>query len=792
MNLKYAVNDLRKNWGANLALLVVLALSALLMATGAMVMERMSGAVNQLFAQAKPPHFLQMHKGDYDEAALADFAAAHPEIESWFIEEMIGFDSALLSWERPSTGERGDLSESLIDNLFVVQNTEFDHLLDETGGVPHPAAGAVRVPVAYQQTFGLEEGDLLRIRTDAGVETLAIEGFVRDAQMASSLSSATRFVVSEADFATLSAAGGGTPEIIVEYLTADPALGNALMAAYEADDRLPMNGQGVTFDIIRVINIFSEGLVAIALMFVSGLLIAIALLNVRFVIRGTLQDEVREIGAMKAIGLPDRTISGLHLAKYTAMALLACVIGGALAVPATAALTSGVQANFAEPPVTAATVLAPALALLAVLVIVVGIAWGVLGAVRRIEVVNALVHGSTLTERQRARRLRGSRRARSVFRGWRGTSMNLKLARVDLRTGFGQWVLIPVVFALAAVLVALPMSLLNTFQSPQFVSYLGAPDSDLRVDLQYSDDLAATHERLLAEMTADPRLAEVTSYSNEVLEIEGESGWEVFRTEVGDYSGATVHFAPGRAPKPGEIALSALNAERLGVGVGDTIVLRDGDELLELAVSGLYQDVTAGGLTAKLAGVPSADAIGHVVYGVAAEGADAEALTDEYGAAYPGAKVFPMERYAQQTLSYVVDAFSAAAWLSLALTVGVVALITYLYLSLRLAREKQRHGVLAALGFSGAELAGQLQLKTLVLVVPGVVAGLVLTATAGEALVSGAMALTGFGITDLDFFPNHLLVHVLFPLLLVGAGLAAAVAVSARLRADDASAWLRG
>ncbi|MDF2710289.1 MAG: efflux transporter, permease protein [Nonomuraea muscovyensis] len=318
------------------------------------------GSVNQLFDEAKPPHFLQMHKGDDDPDALARFAAAHPEIDAWFVEEMLGFDSAAIAWHRPATGESGDLADSLIDNLFVTQNEEFDFLIDETGAIPRPSQGEVYVPVAYQQRFALHTGDRLAIRTDNGFQDLRVQGFVRDAQMASSLSSATRFLVSGADFRELGRAGGGAPEIIVEYRLADPSLAAEFQRAYESDEALPKNGQAVTFQMIRIINAFSDGLVAVALVFVSLLLVVIALLNLRFVIRGTLEDEVREIGAMKAIGLPHKAIARLYLAKYRVMTFLACIV--------------------------------------------VAICRGVLRGVKKIQVVNALVHGSTLNERQTARR----------------------------------------------------------------------------------------------------------------------------------------------------------------------------------------------------------------------------------------------------------------------------------------------------------------------------------------------------------------------------------------------------
>ena len=61
--LRYSRNDLKRNWGVNTALMAILVLSAFLMATGCMVMERLLGGINQLFEEAKPPHFLQMHTG---------------------------------------------------------------------------------------------------------------------------------------------------------------------------------------------------------------------------------------------------------------------------------------------------------------------------------------------------------------------------------------------------------------------------------------------------------------------------------------------------------------------------------------------------------------------------------------------------------------------------------------------------------------------------------------------------------------------------------------------------------
>ncbi|WP_240643860.1 ABC transporter permease [Antribacter gilvus] len=789
---RYAVNDLVRNKGVNAALLVILVLSAFLMATGAMVIERLAGSVGQLFAQAQPPHFLQMHKGDYDERALEQFAADRPEIDAWLIEEMLGYDSASLAWVRPATGESGDLTESLIDNLFVTQNEEFDFLIDESGQIAQPAQGAVYAPVAYQQKFGLEAGDELTVRTDDGPYALRIEGFVRDSQMASSLSSSTRFLVSAEDFDGLESAGGASPEIIAEYRLTDAGGASDFQAAYESDPALPTNGPAVTDQQIRIIHTISDGLVALALVFVSLLLIVIALLNLRFVIRGTLEDEVREIGAMKAVGLPDKAITGLYLSKYSVMTLVACVLGGLLAVVATNLLTRSVQVNYAEAPLGVATFLVPVLALAAVYVIVVAICRRVLGAVRKIEVVNALVHGSTLDEKQAARRAK--RQARWVRRTSLTSSagdINLRLALLDLRAEGGQWVLVPVVFFLTAVLITLPTNVLSTFESPRIVTYMGAPETDLRADVQYQEDVDGVQEALVAAMRGDERLTDVSTYANLQYQVEGEEGPEILRVEIGDYSGATVRFTDGGAPEAGQIALSALNADKYGVATGDELTIRRDGEQVTVQVSGVYQDVTATGYTAKMQGEVSQGAEAYVVYAAVAEGVDPAVVAAGLGEQFPTTVVLPMREYVRDTFSNMTNAFRNAAWLSLVFGVGVAVLITSLFLKLRLTRDRSKMGVLTAVGFSASEIVAQVRIKTLVVVVAGTVLGVVFSATAGESLVGGLLALSGLGITQLSFIPQPWLVYVLYPLVLAGAGYLGVVLLTRGIRSADKSMWLK-
>lgn len=807
ITLRYLRNDLRRNRGIAIALLLVMTLSAFLMASGALVLERLVGSVDRMFEAAKPPHFLQMHQGDYDDGALESFAAAHPEIDSWLIEDMIGFDGQAIGWERPATGASGDLAASMIDNLFVTQNDSFDLLLD-ADGAPRPAAGEIYVPVAYERQFGLETGDRLSVRTSSGTQQFEIVGFVRDAQMASSMSSATRFLISDDDFARLAAAGGGGREIIVEYRLTDTAQLADFQRAYESDPALPRNGQAVTGAMIRLINVFSDGLTAMAFMFASLVLIAIALLNVRFVIRGTLEDEVHEIGAMRAIGLPSRTISGLYLSRYGAMAFAACLVGGGLATLTVGWLTAGIQANFASAPVTVASVAAPVLALAALFTLIVAICWRVLRAVRKIDVVEALIHGSTVSASQAARRDRRAarratrRRERSALAGVQPGRLGARLAFLDLRAERRQWALVPAVFLCAAVLLVLPMNLLTTFESPHFVTYMGAPEADLRVDIQFvgagEDSASAVQERLLAQLSDDERIAQVTSYAGIGYEAQGEEGWEALRVEVGDYANSTLEFVDGQAPAVGEIALSVLNSEKYNIATGDSLTVRRDGEESQARVSGVYQDVTSGGYTAKMQGdvdsvAQSADR--WVMYAdlLSSSGhadRDAVAIASEYDALEPAARVIPMRQYVKQTLAYVTDSLRGAALVTGVLGLGAAALIAALFLRLQVSRDRRKMGIYSAIGFSLREIAAGLQLKTVVAALAGVILGTVLAATAGEYLV-GVVLGSSMGIAQLEFIPNPWIVYVLYPLLLLAVGVVSSLIISRRLGRADRSTWLR-
>lgn len=80
---------------------------------------------------------------------------------------------------------------------------------------------------------------------------------------------------------------------------------------------MPKNGQGITYPLIKLVNGLSNGLTAGMMVLISMLLVFIAAFVLRFTILASLEEEIYEIGVMKAIGISDKDIEGKSKGKFT-------------------------------------------------------------------------------------------------------------------------------------------------------------------------------------------------------------------------------------------------------------------------------------------------------------------------------------------------------------------------------------------------------------------------------------------------------------------------------------------
>ena len=754
-------NDLRRSRLSSLATLLFVAASATLVSLAGALAVELSGAVASLMEKAATPHLLQMHSGPVDLPRLEAFAAARPEVERFQVLEFLNVDGS-----RFELGGRS-LAGSVQDNGLAVQGGDFDFLLDLEGEPIRAKPGELYVPLCYLKDGSAKAGEGARV---LGRE-FRIAGFVRDSQMNSALSSSKRFLVHESDFAALR--DSGKLESLIEFRLRDPADLGGLEAAYVAAG-LEANGPRVGHPLFKAINAISDGLMVAVLLLVGGLVTVVALLCIRFALLAKIEEDYREIGAMKAIGLRVSDIRRAYLAKYAVLSGAGAALGYALSFAFRGPLLANLRLFMGSG---GDTRLAPlvglagaALVLLAVLAYV----RGLLGRFRRISAAEALRFGAA-RELPRAGGLRlasggplGSLLGANAFLGVKDVLSRKRL--------YGTMLAVLVVSAFIAIV---PRNLHATVASPGFCAYLGIGRCDLRADIQAVEGIPERAAELAAAMGADPEIERLVVLTARAYKVRGADGAEeILKVELGDHGVFPVAYAKGRAPKAeDEIALSAMSAEGLGKGIGDSLELSDGSSTRELAVTGVYSDVTNGGKTAKAAfDGGSAPVMWSVVGARLARPALAGAKAEAYAALFPFAKVSSIEEYVAQTFGPTIRSVGAASIVALAVAVALAGLIAVLFVRMLVARDRPAIAAMRALGLRGSDIAKQYFARSALVAAAGIILGAVLANTLGEAL-AGAL-ISSFGAASFEFAADPVASYVLIPLAVAGSALAGTAAAA--------------
>ncbi|MEO3946354.1 ABC transporter permease [Gorillibacterium sp. CAU 1737] len=748
MRYRIIRNDIRKSKAVSFTTLFFVAAAALLLSLAALLMVNLAGSIETLMTKAKAPHFMQMHSGTVDRARLEAFARQQGDVEAMQVVDFLNLDGSQLIINGRS------YADSVQDNGLSTQNKQFDFLLDLNGQVIEPAKGELYVPVSYRKDGRVQVGDLAVI---AGNE-FRVAGFLRDAQMNSLLASSKRFLVNEQDYAKMQAFG--STEYLIEFRLKDLSRLSAFQAAYTSAG-LEAGGPAVTYPLFRMLNAISDGLMIAVILLISVLVVSIAFLCIRLTLLARIEEDYREIGVMKAIGLRVSDIKALYLAKYAVLAGAGSLVGFALSFAFRGALLENIRLSMGEGENTSLALLVGVLGVLLVFLMMMAYVRHVLNRFRKISAAEAVRFGERQEKSAGAKQVRLSR-SKSI-----NTNVFLGIKEVLARKRLYTTLL--AVLVLSTFIMLVPHNLSNTISSKSFISYMGIGMSDLRFDIQQTDHISEKAAVLAKALESDrsvTRHAVLTTKS--FLTVKEDGSEERIKIELGDHSVFPVAYSGGRAPAAGnEVALSAMNAQELEKKVGDSMTLLIDDKESIFTVCGIYSDITNGGKTAKAAfPAPSADTMWSVVYAELADPTLAESKVSAYAATYPFVKVSPVEEYKTQTFGSTMNAIDLASRVALAVALAVMALITVLFMNMLVAKDRTSIAVMKALGFTSSDIRVQYASRSIFVLLVGIVLGTLLANTLGEGL-AGAM-ISSFGATSFAFAIHPLTAYGLYPLLMIG------------------------
>lgn len=747
--------DLLHNKTITIVLFFFIMLSSFLVASGTNLIVELTNSMNALFAKSKAPHFVQMHSGEVNQAELHAFASNHHLIKAHQTVEMVHIDGLNID-----LGNRSAIDQnSLMDHYFVKQNDAFDLLLNLTNEEIHVARGEIAVPIYYRQKENIQMGDKVLISSPRFQMELTVADFVRDVQMNPSIIHSKRFVVNETDFNLLKK-NIGNVEYLIEFQLTDLNKLNEFRNEYLSAN-LPKKGPAIDYHLFKTLNAITDGIMAAIIIFVSLLINIIAILCIRFAILSAIEEDYREIGMLKAIGMRLRDIKKIYFFKYIVLAASASLFGYIASLFLNRMFTANVMLYIGSAPKSIMVYMIPVISVFFLFLLILLFCTAAFRRLHNISAVEALRSGNMGEGQQSNKKFLALHRRRQF-------NLHMFLGIRDVCVRFKMYRLLLLVFILCSFIMIVPINFLNTIQTPDFTQYMGVERSDIRIDIQQSDDMDQQFDAVVMHIDSDEDIQKFSPFVTSQFKFINRDGLEEnINVETGDFSVFPLEYVKGRAPKrEDEIALSYLNAKEIGKSVGDPIVIVANGKERELTVSGIYQDVTNGGRTAKaLLPENKGSVLWYKVILDVKSHVNTREKIDAYAKFFYPAKVTDLQGYLSQTFGNTIEQLRTFTVIAVMVALLVSMLITSLFLRMLIAKDYSQIAIMKSIGFSLNDIRSQYITRTLLVLLIGIIIGTICANTVGEKMVSALMSL--MGASDIQFVIDPIKAYILCPFILM-------------------------
>lgn len=745
MFFKILYGDFKKSKMITLLTVLFVAIAATLISLLAILVINLTGSIDNLMTKAKTPHFMQMHSGTIYENGLITFVKNNDYIEDFQILSFLNIEGIQITI--------GDHSfrDSMQDNGLCAQSPSFDYLLDFDNNIIEPSDGELYVPIVYMKENMAKLGNKAII---CG-KKFTVAGFLRDSQMNSLLSSSKRFLVSKNDFEALKAFG--EIEYLIEFRLKTLESLSTFTNQY-SESGLEANGPTITYPLFRLINAISDGLMIAVILLVSFLVVIIAFMCIRFTLLAKIEDEIREIGVMKAIGIHLSNIQWIYMIKYIAISAIGCTLGLFISFIVKDMLLENIRVYMGE---NENTVYAFVFGLLGVIIVFVTIIWYVwlmMKRFKKISAVEALRFGAS-HEKVKAINIfklnKNSLFNANIFYGLKDVLIRKKL-----------YITMFMVFIFSVFIILVPTNMYNTISASSFITYMGVGECDFSINIQQTDNISEKADTIITQMKGDIAIDKCVNLTTKTFTAMSDDTKISLKVELGNHGVLPVAYINGNAPtSENEIALSSLNASELHKKVQDILTLIVDGREKNLVVCGIYSDITNGGKTAKACfNDNSKDIMWSAIYASVVNKSIIDNKVSEYAMQYPFAKVLSIKSYANQTIGPTISTVKMASQASVVVALSITALITSLFMIMLVTKDKNTIAIMKALGFTKYDLTLQYITRSGFVLVIGIIIGSILANTLGE-LLSGTI-IASLGATTFHFIIDPFTSYGLYPMLM--------------------------
>lgn len=493
------------------------------------------------------------------------------------------------------------------------------------------------------------------------------------------------------------------------------------------------------YQMITTSRYISQSICAGILSAMAFLVLLIGVVVICSNIANYIQENMPNLGALKAIGYTSRQIIASMIAQFAGISAAAAVIGIALSYLIFPSINEMMIAQTGIPYDVRFQILPVLLTIAFISIVVCAAVYFSARKIKRIEPIMAMRQGLATH----------SFKKNHIPLDNTSVPLNAALSMKTTLSGFKQNFTVCVtmlVISLVLVFAATMFENVITNIDPMIDMIAGErANSAITVNLNIEDEFVSALEN-------DSRVEKFYLFSGNNMEIQHVGGISLYVSVTDDCSKLNNQSmsVEGRFPKyDNEISIAAKYANDNGIKVGDEIAFSIGNKQEKYIVSGYTQNTNSLGKDCiitregyeKLAELPNA-----CYYVDLTEGADIDGFNDELSDRFGNDILAALNVYSIIESSGSVYVLLVTVLVIAVVIISCIVIIFVMYLLVRtmLNNKKRDYGILKALGFT----TGQIVLQTAMSFMPSVIISAAVGVTASTQLINPLLAvfLSGIGI----------------------------------------------
>ncbi len=778
MYRKILKKDLKRKKTMNIILLLFIILSATFMASSLNNVVSIMTAMDGFFEKAGIADYIIFALQDEkNHDAIEGFLEENKQVENYSLDTSLFTDEGYVHLE--DNREFNAVRSLMINSLEISQLRFFD---ENDRALTHIEDGEIYMNRYDMAENNVKEGEHLFIEDENGYsKEFVVKGTFKDALLGSAMIGLNRFLVSDADYRELNEETK-LPKVEMYSIHTKDISGFELSFAGESNITTMLSSSK---DLIRFSYVM-DMVVAAILLVVSVCLILISMVILRFTIVFTLQEEYREIGIMKAIGVAGTDIRKLYIVKYLLLALAGAAIGFGISIPFGKVLLKQVSDNIIMSNGTPGIFIG-LVGVILVVIIIMMFSYFCTRAIMGFSPIDAIRNGSN-----------GERFHKKVlFRlsKFPKISPAFFMAVNDIASSPKRFGSLFLIFMLGTILILIGVNSVNTLNGDNMVVLMGMVKSDVYLasnsealklieagERQYTEDYLTKMEARLAEHGISGKaITEAAFYCKLSW---GENNVKVTGLQALGAAAEDFTYIEGYPPKyENEVALSHVTAQKLGAKIGDNILISIGESEKEFMVTALFQSMINLGEAIRFSerteldyGKASATGIIQIIF-------EEETSPEEVKEIFPEYAVYQSKEYIAHVMGDILGKMADVKMIIAVVVLGINMLVAVLMVKTFITRERGEIGILKSIGYGNKAIVKWQVSRIGIIMILSVAAGIVLSDPLGQ-LSSGAI-FRMMGLKEVPFTVVPLEVYVLYPILLLITALAGSLITARDVRKID-------